>query len=75
VDEDGVDRILGQWARERPELGTEAMGILGRLNRTSAAAQAAMERTCAEFGISRGDYDVLATLRRSGKPFSLTPGR
>jgi len=74
VDEDGVDRILEQWARERPELDTEAMGILGRIYRIAAAAHDAMDRTCAGHGISRADYDVLATLRRSGEPFQLSPG-
>ena len=71
---DPVDRIREQWAAERPDLDTEAMGILGRLNRCSAAARAAMDATCARHGISRADYDVLATLRRSGAPFQLAPG-
>lgn len=50
------------------------MGILGRIYRIAAAGHEAMERTCARHGISRADYDVLATLRRSGEPFQLTPG-
>ena len=32
-----------------------------------------MDRTVREFGISRGEFDVLATLRRSGKPYTLSP--
>src|ERR1700733_5527280 len=28
---DGVDRIVAQWARERPDLDTGAMAIFGRI--------------------------------------------
>lgn len=70
---DGVDRILEQWARERPELDTEAMGIFGRIYRIARASGDAMEETYGRFGITRADFDVLATLRRSGEPFALTP--
>jgi len=35
--QDAVDRILEQWERQRPELDTEAMGILGRIYRIAAA--------------------------------------
>jgi DNA-binding MarR family transcriptional regulator len=71
---DGVDRILEQWARERPELDTQAMGVFGRVARIAAIVNDAMERTYAQHGISRADFDVLATLRRSGEPFQLSPG-
>lgn len=70
---DGVDRILEQWAHERPELDTEAMGIFGRIYRVARASGDAMEATYGRFGITRADFDVLATLRRSGEPFALTP--
>ena len=70
---DGVDRILEQWAQERPDLDTEAMGVFGRIYRIARASGDAVERTYARFGISRADFDVLATLRRSGPPFTLSP--
>ena len=71
---DGVDRIVEQWAAERPELDTEAMAIFGRVFRVAALAGERMEASYARVGISRADFDVLATLRRSGSPFQLTPG-
>ena len=71
---DGVDRILEQWARERPELDTQAMGVFGRVSRIAAIVNDAMEHTYAQHGISRADFDVLATLRRTGEPFQLSPG-
>jgi DNA-binding MarR family transcriptional regulator len=70
---DGVDRILEQWARERPDLVTEAMGVFGRIYRAARLGEAATERAYAPFGIGRPEFDVLATLRRAGPPFLLSP--
>jgi DNA-binding MarR family transcriptional regulator len=70
---DGVDRILSQWAVERPDLETEAMGVIGRIYRIAKAVGDRQTETYAAFGITRADFDVLATLRRSGAPFQLSP--
>ena len=75
TDRDGVDEIVGQWARERPDLDTTAMAVFGRLYRTSRLVGDAQERVYARFGITRADFDVLATLRRAGGPDGLSPGR
>ncbi|GAA3042857.1 MarR family transcriptional regulator [Streptosporangium longisporum] len=70
---DDVDRIVTQWARERPELETGAMEVFGRINRLARIAGDLQEEVYARFGINRGEFDVLATLRRSGEPFQLSP--
>lgn len=71
---DDIDRILDQWARERPDLDTAAMGVFGRIHRLSRLAGDATERAYARYRIARADFDVLATLRRAGEPFQLSPG-
>jgi DNA-binding MarR family transcriptional regulator len=71
--EDHVDRLRAQWARELPDLDTEPMAILGRAYRLSSLVRGSIEQTFAGFGLDRGEFDVLATLRRSGPPFRLTP--
>ena len=71
---DGVDDIVEQWRRERPDLDTAAMAIFGRIYRAARHAGAAQERCYAQFGITRADFDVLATLRRAGTPDGLSPG-
>ncbi|WP_327089833.1 MarR family transcriptional regulator [Nonomuraea sp. NBC_01738] len=71
--EDDVDRIIAQWAVERPDLRTEAMEVFGRIYRIAHHMAVRQEATYARFGISRGDFDVLATLRRAGEPFQLSP--
>jgi DNA-binding MarR family transcriptional regulator len=72
---DGVDAIVEQWARERPELDTTAMAVFGRVYRVARLVGDAQERCYATFGITRADFDVLATLRRAGGPEGLSPGR
>jgi DNA-binding MarR family transcriptional regulator len=74
-DRDGVDEIVEQWARERPELDTTAMAVFGRIYRAAKRAGDAQEQAYAQFGITRADFDVLATLRRAGAPDGLSPGR
>jgi len=70
---DDIDVILGQWARERPDLDTEAMGVFGRVYRLARLVGDRQEQVYGGLGLSRGDFDLLATLRRSGPPFQLSP--
>lgn len=74
TDMDHVDKILAQWRRERPELDATAMGLLGRLSRLRAHLAREVESTLADHGLNSASFDVLATLRRSGPPFRLSPG-
>jgi DNA-binding MarR family transcriptional regulator len=68
---DWVDRVLADWARERPDLETAPAAIVGRVGRLCAFLDAGLERTFRRFDLSRADFDVLATLRRSGSPYRL----
>ena len=70
---DDVDRIIEQWARERPDLETDAMAVFGRIYRLARTVGDRQERVYGALGINRGEFDVLATLRRSGEPFQLSP--
>jgi DNA-binding MarR family transcriptional regulator len=70
---DEVDHIIEQWAEERPDLVTEAMAVFGRMYRIARLVGDGQEAVYGTFGINRGEFDVLATLRRSGEPFQLSP--
>jgi DNA-binding MarR family transcriptional regulator len=70
---DAVDRLVEQWRHERPDLDLDAMATIDRLGRLSALAGPLVEAGLAVHGLSVGDFDVLAALRRSGAPFRLTP--
>ena len=71
--EDEVDRIIVQWHRERPDLDFAGMELMGRLGRLFAHLGRAVDETFLRHGLSRGEYDVLAALRRAGAPHTLTP--
>lgn len=65
--------MIEQWRRERPDLPFDAMGTIGRLGRLMALVTTSIEDVFATHGITIGDFDVLAALRRSGEPFVLRP--
>lgn len=69
---DGVDRIIAQWERERPELDTGPMAVVGRLSRVAALLDVALRPPFAAEGLGNGDFDVLASLRRAGAPYRLS---
>lgn len=71
---DPVDRILRQWRRQRPDLDPATMGVIGRLSRVALKFDAEMEKTFRRYGLTASGFDVLATLRRSGDPYTLSPG-
>jgi DNA-binding MarR family transcriptional regulator len=70
---DHVARIMAQWATERPDLDVSPQGIIGRLHRLAARLTEELVAVYAEYGLGEGEFDVLATLRRSGPPYELTP--
>ena len=71
---DHVDRILAQWKQERPDLDAEPMGLLGRLTRLRTHLAREIVKTLAAHGLNSASIDVLATLRRAGPPYRLSPG-
>jgi DNA-binding MarR family transcriptional regulator len=70
---DEVDVIVEQWRRERPDLDLAAIALLGRMGRLALLLQPAIERVFERHGLRQGEFDVLAALRRSGPPYTLTP--
>ncbi len=74
MDMDRADRAVAQWNRERPDLDVSTMRVLGRLAECALViSRDRINPLFARFGLQPGEFDVLATLRRSGKPYALTP--
>jgi DNA-binding MarR family transcriptional regulator len=71
---DAVDLILTQWLRERPDVDAWPMGIVGRVSRLARLLDRELKEFFAAHGLERWEFDVLATLRRSGAPYELTAG-
>lgn len=71
---DRVARIQAEWRRERPELDTFPQGVIGRLHRVAALLTDELVAVYGRYGLNEGDFDVLATLRRSGIPYARAAG-
>ncbi|KAB0465966.1 transcriptional regulator [Vibrio kanaloae] len=70
---DAIDRVVEQWAKEKPELETEPMAMMGRIMRIAKYMETQVAELHKKYDMKLGEFDVLATLRRSGKPYRLTP--
>ena len=74
VKPDRAAAATAQWQKERPEIDPFPMALLGRLNEASLIVMRDwLTPVMARFGLQPGEFDVLATLRRSGPPYALTP--
>lgn len=71
---DHVTHVMEQWARERPDLDPSPQGVIGRLHRIALRLTDELVEVYAAHGLGEGEFDVLATLRRQGAPYALTPG-
>ena len=71
---DHVSTVVAQWAAERPELDASPLLVIGRIHRIALALTPELVEVYARHGLGEGDFDVLATLRRQGTPYALSPG-
>lgn len=72
--EDGVDRVIANWLRERPDIDVGSMGIVSRIWRVSRHLERRRNGYLSEWDADRGTVDILSMLRRSGKPFRRSAG-
>ncbi|MEO3842452.1 MULTISPECIES: MarR family winged helix-turn-helix transcriptional regulator [unclassified Streptomyces] len=71
---DHVARIQAEWARERPDLDVTPQAVIGRLHRLGALLTRRLCLVYDQYGLSEGEFDVLAALRRAGDPYERAPG-
>jgi DNA-binding MarR family transcriptional regulator len=68
---DMIDDLQKDWSHQRPDLNTESMGVVLRIQ---ALAKILGEKTAQrldEFDLQWWQYDVLSTLRRQGNPYRM----
>jgi DNA-binding MarR family transcriptional regulator len=70
---DLVDQLIRDWKRERSDLDPAPMAVVGRILHLGRLLEARANQRLKETGVNYTDLDVLATLRRSGSPYRLTP--
>ncbi|WP_328557058.1 MULTISPECIES: MarR family winged helix-turn-helix transcriptional regulator [unclassified Streptomyces] len=68
---DTVAGVVRQWGTVLPDLDTGPMEVIGRVNRCAALLQQAEDAPLRRAGLTRPEFDVLGTLRRTGH--ELTP--
>ena len=75
IESDRAETALAQWRKERPDLADPfPMALLGRLAEVAlVVSRDRLAPLFARFGLQGGEFDVIATLRRSGAPYVLTP--
>ena len=72
-DKDEVDRLIAAWQKERPDLDFSPLTVLSRITRISKHLDIARRNAFAE--LDTWGFDVLASLRRVGDPYQLSPGQ
>jgi DNA-binding MarR family transcriptional regulator len=73
-DSDEVDRLVAEWKRERPDVDTSPLQVLSRVSRLARHLDRERRGAFAAHELEQWSFDVLATLRRAGTPYELTPG-
>jgi DNA-binding MarR family transcriptional regulator len=71
--EDEIDRIVAQWNRVRPDLDVSPTHTLQRITRADVLQTQSFSELFARYGITWGEYTVLAALRRAGPPYRMNP--
>jgi DNA-binding MarR family transcriptional regulator len=72
---DEVDGLVEAWQQERADLDLSPVEVFSRISRLSRLLDRARREAFARHAIEPWEFDVLAALRRAGKPYQLTPGR
>jgi DNA-binding MarR family transcriptional regulator len=72
---DRFDDIARQWREERPDLDPSPGVLLGRISTVARLLSARAKRLLRSFDLTPWEYEVLATLRRSGPNYELAPRR
>jgi hypothetical protein len=70
---DEVDRLVSAWKRERPDLDFSPLEVLSRITRIARHLDIARRNAFGD--LEAWGFDVLASLRRSGEPYQLSPGQ
>jgi DNA-binding MarR family transcriptional regulator len=73
VEADRIDKLVGQWTKQRPDLQPGVMAEVARLLLVARLIDGRIAAMAREYGLGQGEGDVLFTLRRAGPPFRLSP--
>lgn len=73
MERDVIDEMLSEVAAELPQVDTRGLAVGARLLVLGKLMEKRLDDCLEPYGIQLWGFDVLASLRRSGAPFSQTP--
>jgi DNA-binding MarR family transcriptional regulator len=73
TEHDEVDRIVGAWGAQRPDLDFSPLEVLSRVDRLSRHLDRARREAFRRSDLEPWEWDVLSALRRAGEPYQLSP--
>ncbi len=62
-EKDLIDSLINEWGKERSDLDTSAMEIVGRILKLSKILEKRASKALTAYNIYYTDLDVLATIR------------
>ena len=69
-----MDELVEAWGRERSDLDLAPVEVFSRISRLARLLDMARREAFSSHDIEPWEFDVLAALRRAGRPYQLTPG-
>ena len=75
IGSDEVDELVQAWRRERTDLDLAPVEVFSRIGRLARLLDRARREAFTAHEIEPWEFDVLAALRRAGKPYRLSPGQ
>jgi DNA-binding MarR family transcriptional regulator len=72
---DRIQRLVGQWVAERPDLDLDAMATVARLLAAARLVERRLTAHAEALGLSLAEGDILFTLRRAGSPYRRLPSQ
>ena len=70
---DAIDSLMDAWRAARPDLDPTPLGIVGRVIVLAKTLERSVDAALEKHGLTLGQFDILATLRRNGSKGGLTP--
>ena len=71
MEKDMIDDLQEDWSDQRPDLNTESMGVVLRIQALAKILGEQTAQRLDEYDLQWWQYDVLSTLRRKGYPYRM----
>ena len=71
---DSIDEFLERACRIFPHIDPEVEGAVDRICKLNKRFDTMLEHAVEEFGLNKGEFKVLITLRQNNDDFTMSPG-